>query len=272
MIAFFDSGYGGLSVFLAVQKLLPQYDYLYLGDNARAPYGERSSETITQFTREAVDFLLARGATLIITACNTVSSTALRQIQEEYIRQPKITDKNILGVIRPVAEAVAEITKNKRVGIVGTRATINSQAFIQEIAKLNPNITVFSKACPLLVPLIEEGLVNRPETTMILKKYLREMKTYNIDTLALACTHYPFLMDKFTRFFGKKVQVLHPGMIVGQKLIDYLSRHPEIAKTLSQKGTATFFTTEYPGKFHEVVTTLLGYQLQNVSHVQLSSS
>lgn len=262
MIAIFDSGYGGLTVLKPIMELLPEYDYLYLGDNARAPYGNHSADNIKKFSEQAAEYLFSKGAKLIIFACNTVSSVALRHVQRKYLNGSKETDKKILGVLTPVVEEVISATKTGRVGVVGTRATINSDAYATEIHKLNPNIKVYSKACPLLVPLIEEDWHTKPEAISILKKYLRPVKSYNIDTLILGCTHYSLMIKDFQRIMGKKVKILESGDITAKKLKDYLQRHPEIEKKLSRNKNRTFLTTDDPVKFKEFTEKHFGMKIR----------
>lgn len=270
MIGVFDSGFGGLTVLKEFLKFLPEYDYVYLGDNARSPYGNRSHETLKKFTEQGIRFLFDKGCPLIIIACNTASAQVLRELQEELLRQPNITDKKILGVIKPIAEAAVRSTRNRHIGVVGTRSTINSKSYEIELHSLKPEVRVFSQACPLLVPLIEEGWLHKPETKMILKKYLRPIKSCNIDTLILGCTHYPFLMKEFQRIMGKKVRVPNPGEIVAKSLQDYLQRHQEIEKLLSKKGTRTFLTTDNPERFKEIGKNLLKIDIRNVEKVELN--
>lgn len=262
MIGFFDSGYGGLTVMKEVIKLLPEYDYIYLGDNARAPYGNRSKETVLKFTEEAVNFLFEKGARLIIFACFTASALALRELQEKYLRNPKskYKDRKILGVIRPVAEKAANLTKSGRIGVVGTRGTINSKAFDVELKNLRPKVFVHSQACPLLVPLIEEHWHKKPEAKMILRKYLRPLKSHNVDTLILGCTHYPLMIADFKKIMGARTQVLNSGEIAARSLADYLKRHPEIEAELTRGGKREFFTTDSAEKFCEFAKKFAGIE------------
>jgi glutamate racemase len=263
MIGVFDSGYGGLTVLKAFLEKLPDYDYLYLGDSARAPYGNKSLKVVYEYTRQAVEFLFRQGAVLIILACNTASVKALRKIQQEWlpIHQP---DKRVLGVVIPLAEAAVEASRRGRIGVIGTRATVESRVFEQELHKLNPDLTVFERACPLLVPLVEEGWVGRPETNMILKKYVRPLKSTAIDTLILGCTHYPFLKKDIARIMGKNCRVLDAPVIVGEKLADYLVRHPEIEGRLSRDGKRVFCTTDDPERFRTFGEAFLDRRLQEV--------
>jgi len=264
MIGIFDSGYGGLTIMKEIVKALPQYDYLYLGDNARAPYGNHSKETVTKFADEAVQFLFDKGCNLIIFACFTASSLALRELQEKYLRNPKskYRDRKILGVIRPIAEQAVHETKSGQIGIVGTRATVNSRAFDVELEKewklatghkKGISLRLTSQACPLLVPLIEEHFHQKPEARMILKKYLRSVKNHNVDTLILGCTHYPLMLKNFKAFMGGRVKVLNSGEIVAKSLADYLARHPEIEKKLDRGDARKFMTTDDTAKFKQFV-------------------
>ncbi len=268
IIGVFDSGLGGLSVFKSLLKELPGYNYIYLGDNARLPYGEKSQETIYEFTLEAVDYLFSEGANLIIIACNTASSQALRKLQQEYLPK-KYPNRKILGVIRPLVEAAA--AKNyKKIGIIGTKATIESGAYTHELNKLNKLLKVENMSAPLLVPLIEEGWANKPETKMILKKYLRPLKTKQIDSLILACTHYPFLYDKIKKIMGRNIDVPHPGEIIAASLKDYLSRHPELGLKPEKKATHHFITTDEPSLFKILGEKFLGQKILDIKKVKIS--
>jgi len=265
MIGIFDSGLGGLIAFREIKKLLPEYSYIYLGDTLRSPYGGRSQEAVYEFTEKAIDFLFQKGCKLIIIACNTASSEALRKLQTEYLPKLKDKSKNILGVVRPIAEEAVEISKAKRIGVVGTKATITSNVYEKELQNLSKTLTkegdekikVFQKACPLLVPLIEENYINKPETKKILKNYLRSLKNDNIDTLILGCTHYPFLLKEFKRIMGAKVQVIDSSKVIAQKLKDYLEYHPEIEKNLEKKGKIEYLVTDLTQNFEEMSQRIL---------------
>lgn len=272
MIGVFDSGYGGLTILKDFLKDLPEYDYMYLGDNARAPYGNRSTETLIGFAEQAVEHLFAQGCALIIVACNTASSNVLRHLQEKYLRKPGIKNRKILGVIKPQVEEAVKISKSGKIGVVGTRSTIESKSFDVELKHLRPDVEVAKQACPLLVPLIEEHWHKRPETRMVLKKYLRPLKTHNVDTLILACTHYPFLYEDFCRIMGKNVRVLNPGPILSTSLKNYLERHPEIEKELTKKGKRIYFTTNDPKKFQKMGSEFLGHRLGDVRHIDLTAA
>ncbi len=262
MIGIFDSGLGGLTAFKEINKSLPDYSYIYLGDTLRSPYGGRSQEAVYEFTEKAVNFLFKKGCQLIIIACNTASSEALRKLQEEYL--PKLNDKskNILGVVRPLTEEAIEISKTKRIGVVGTRATINSNVYEVELQNLNKKIKTFQKDCPLLVPLIEESYTKRPETKKILKNYLRSLKDNNIDTLILGCTHYPILLKEFERIMGKKVKVIDSSKVIAKKLEDYLTRHPEIEKNLEKKKKTEYLVTDLTQNFQEMSQKILNKKIK----------
>lgn len=243
MIGFFDSGIGGLTVVKQVLKLLPEYKIVYLGDTARAPYGNRSHEVIYRLTQQAVEYLFERGCRLIVVACNTASAEALRMIQQQWLPH-HYPDRRVLGVIRPIAETVATLSRAHVVGVVGTRATVSSQAYIREIKKINPTVDVVQQACPLLVPLIEEGWSKRPETNRIIRSYVRPLKQKKIDTLVLGCTHYPMLLTDFRRIVGKSVKVPDPSVIVAEKLVDYLKRHLEIESKLIRGSDHEYLVTD----------------------------
>lgn len=263
MIGVFDSGYGGLTVLKAFLEALPEYDYTYLGDSARAPYGSKSLKIVYEYTRQAVDFLFSRGSHLIILACNTASAKALRKIQQEWLPE-RFPERRVLGVVIPLAESAVAASRKGRIGVIGTRATIESRVYDQELQKLHPGLRVFGRACPLLVPLVEEGWVGKPESNMILKKYLRPLKSTAVDTLILGCTHYPFLKRDISRIMGKNCNVLDAPGIVADKLADYLRRHPEMEKRLSRNGGCTFFTTDDPERFKVFGEIFLGRRIPEV--------
>lgn len=283
MIAVFDSGYGGLTVLKPITELLPEYDYVYLGDNARVPYGSHSAETIQQFCEQAVEYLFSIGATLIIFACNTASAAALSHVQHKYLKGDKETDRKILGVLIPVAEKAVKTSKTGRIGLIGTRATVNSKAYEAEIAKVaaasssdstasSSKATLHSQACPLLVPFIEEGWHRKPEATSILKKYLFPLKTCNIDTLILGCTHYPFMQKEISRIMGKKTTVLPCGEATAHSLKDYLQRHPEIESKLSKGRKRDYLTTDSPERFQDFVQKNFGMKIKLPTKVNLASA
>ncbi len=267
MIALFDSGYGGLTVLKPIMELMPEYDYIYLGDSARAPYGSHSAENIQKFSEEAVEYLFDRGVTLIIFACNTASSVALRHVQEKYLKAKNEKDRKILGVLIPVAEEAS--SKFKRVGVVGTKSTINSEAYIKEMHKLNKDVEVHQKATPLLVPFIEEDWHKKPETVSILKKYLRPLKSKNLDALILGCTHYPLMEKNFARIMGKKTKILTSGEITAKSLKSYLEKHPEIEEKLLKGKTREFLTTDDPKRFKEFTEKHFGMKIKTPTKVSL---
>jgi glutamate racemase len=268
MIGVFDSGLGGLTVLRAFFRRLPQVDYLYVGDNARAPYGNKSLDLIYDYTRQAVEFLFKSGCVLIILACNTASANALRKIQQEWIPL-HYPDRRVLGVVIPLAEAGIHVTRYGRIGVIGTRATIESRVYEQELRKLRGDLKVYGLPCPLLVPLVEEGWVGRPETHRILKKYLRHFKDRKVDTLLLGCTHYPFLQKDIERIMGKTCKVLDGPEIVADKLEDYLHRHPEIESRVTKNGKRAFFTTDDPGRFKLLGERFLSQDIPEVEKLTL---
>lgn len=269
MLAVYDSGFGGLTFLKEYLRVLPEYDYLYLGDNARTPYGNRSAETIIRFSEEAVEYLFEQGSALINVACNSVSTLALRHLQEKYLRQPNVKDRKILGIVKPVVEEAVKVSHYGRIGVVGTRGTINSKAFETELHKLNPKLKLYSQACPLLVPLVEEDWHHKPEARMILKKYLRSLKDCQVDALILGCTHYPFMMPEFQKYMGKNVQVLNTPEITALSLKDYLKRHPEIESQLSKKGKRVFLTTDDPERFKAIGERFLGQPIKEIKKISL---
>lgn len=267
MIGVFDSGLGGLTVLRSLLKELPEHDYCYLGDTARVPYGAKSPETVYRYTCEALDFLFAQGANLVILACNTASALALRKIQQEYL-PAKYPDRKVLGVVRPLAEAAAQLNL-KRVGIIGTKATVNSNVYQTEIHKLAPEKLVWQQAAPLLVPLIEEGWLKKPETRMVLKEYLRPLKKNKIETLILGCTHYPFLFKEIRRLMGRKCLVFDPGTVIALSLKDYLARHEELDLPKKKENQQFFYTTDNPAQFVSLAEFFLGKPLGHLKQAKL---
>ena len=250
-IGVFDSGYGGLTVLKDIIERLPQYDYVYLGDNARTPYGTRSYE-VYGYTLQCVRRLFDMDCRIVILACNTASAKALRSIQQNDL--PLIApDRRILGVIRPTAESIGSLTKTNTVGILGTTGTIRSQSYEIEIKKLFPHIEVVSQECPMWVPLIENNEHLTAGADYFIKKYIDSIlaKNNNIDTLVLGCTHYPLIADSIARFVPEGIRIVHQGAIVAASLDDYLHRHPEQEQHCSKGSTVEFYTTEAEGKFSE---------------------
>jgi len=243
-IGIFDSGYGGLTVFRSIANLLPEYDYVYLGDNARAPYGNRSFNTIHQYTWECVQILFNMGCPLVILACNTASAKALRTIQQRDLLNEEPT-KRVLGVIRPTAEVIGDYSKSKEIGVLGTKGTVQSGSYLIEINHFFPDVKVHQQACPLWVPLVENGEHDQPGADYFVKKYLDQVlaQSDKIDTLLLACTHYPLLQEKIEAYLPANIQVVPQGDIAAKSLEDYLQRHPEMEQKLTKGGTQEFFTT-----------------------------
>ena len=251
-IAVFDSGYGGLTILDSIRQELPEYDYIYLGDNARTPYGPRSFDVVYEYTLEAVKKLFSLGAHLVILACNTASAKALRSIQQNDLSYID-PDRRVLGVIRPSVEAVVECTESKHVGVVGTAGTVISQSYPLEIKKITPEIHVEQEACPMWVPLVENNEFAGPGADYFVEKSLRALfnRDPDIDTLILGCTHYPLLLEKIKKYTPDGVKILSQGSIVSKSLNDYLNRHPEIEVKCSKGGAVKFYTTEHPDKFRQ---------------------
>ena len=243
-IGIFDSGYGGLTVFRSIFEQMPEYDYIYLGDTARAPYGNRSFQAIHQYTWECVQWMLKQGCPLVILACNTASAKALRTIQQQNLKNEDPATR-VLGVIRPTAEVIRDYTTTKEIGVLGTKGTVQSGSYLIEISHFAPDVKVHQQACPLWVPIIENGEHDKPGADYFVQKYLEQIlgQSDQIDTLLLACTHYPLLQDKIKAFLPDNINVVAQGDIVAKSLVDYLKRHPEMDKSLSKKGTQRFFTT-----------------------------
>lgn len=257
-IGVFDSGYGGLTILEQVRRGLPQYDYLYLGDNARAPYGTRSFEIVYEFTKQAVLHLFDQGCSLVILACNTASAKALRSIQQNDL--PRIApDRRVLGVIRPTVEALAELTRTGHIGVLATPGTIQSRSYEMEIKKMYLGYEVYGQACPMWVPLVENNEAQGPGADYFVKKYIDELLAQSpaIDTVVLGCTHYPLLLDKIRRYLPPSVSVVVQGPLVTDRLADYLHRHSEIETRCSKGGHCRYLTTEATGKFSEAATLFL---------------
>ncbi len=270
-IGVFDSGLGGLTILKSLLKELPEYNYVYLGDNARVPYGNRSAETIYEFTKQAVDFLFKKNCKLVILACNTATSNALVKIQKEYL--PKyFPDRRVLGVIKPTIENIKE-NNHLRVGIVGTKATVNSGAFVREIHKVLPKAEVYQQACPMLVPFIENGEKNEKILKLILEEYLHFLLQKKITTIVLACTHYGLIKKQFQDVVGPKIKVISEGRLVADKLRTYLNKHPEIEKNLDKKYQTEYFVTDLSPDYHELIRLFLGSHWKDtkINLINLSS-
>ena len=269
-IGIFDSGYGGLTIFEKIKNLMPEYDYIYLGDNARTPYGTRSFEVVYEFTLQAVEKLFELGCPLVILACNTASAKALRTIQQNNLPEIDPT-RRVLGVIRPTAETVGTLTKSRHVGILATSGTIKSHSYLMEIQKLFPDITVTGEACPMWVPIVENDEYHSEGADYFVKKHINSLleKDPQIDTLILGCTHYPLLMEKIQQFTPSHIQIIAQGEYVAHSLRDYLNRHPEMDQRCSKHGSSRFLTTESKLKFEESASIFLKQENINVESISL---
>ena len=261
-IGVFDSGYGGLTILDKIRGLMPEYDYIYLGDSARCPYGPRSFEVVYEFTLQAVSKLFELGCPLVILACNTASAKALRTIQQ--INLPVIdATRRVLGVIRPTAECIGEITRSRHVGILATAGTIKSESYLLEIHKLSPDIVVTGEACPMWVSLVENNEYQSEGADYFVKQHINRLldKDPMIDTIILGCTHYPLLLDKIRQFTPGHIRIIAQGEYVAESLKDYLSRHPEMNAKCTQNGSCLFYTTEAEEKFVESASSFLNQQI-----------
>jgi glutamate racemase len=249
-IGIFDSGYGGLTVFKEIEKLLPQFDYIYLGDNARTPYGTRSLEKVYEFTLEGVSYLFGQGCNLVILACNTASANALRTIQQKNLASFG-SDKRVLGVIRPTTEKLSGFSRSGHIGLCGTTATVNSNSYVIEAEKYAPDIQVHQQACPLWVPMVENDEISTEAAHLITQKYLSELlgKHPQIDAVLLACTHYPLMYDTIKAHLPKGIMLISQGELVALSLKDYLNRHPEMDVLCSKRGNRIFLTTDSTENF-----------------------
>ncbi|MDE5887593.1 MAG: glutamate racemase [Muribaculaceae bacterium] len=259
MIGVFDSGYGGLTILKEMKRCLPQYDYLYLGDNARAPYGTRSFDVVYDFTLQAVKALFNLGCPLVILACNTASAKALRSIQQNDL--PLLDpSKRVLGVIRPTIEILPEYSRSGHIGLIATPGTVNSHSYRMELEKMHPQMCIIEHSCPMFVPLVENNEANGPGADYFVKKYIDRImeRDPEIDTLVLGCTHYPLLIDKIKMYLPPHVKILPQGGIVAESLADYLVRHPEMESRCSKNATTEFLTTESPEKFDTLASIFLG--------------
>lgn len=264
-IGVFDSGYGGLTVLKELVKKLPQYDFLYLGDNARTPYGTRSFSVVYEYSLQAVKYLFSQNCPLVIIACNTASAKALRNIQQ--LDLPQIApDRRVLGVIRPSVEKVSEITRNGHVGVLGTPGTVLSESYPIELEKWSEGKvkSTVQEACPLWVPLVENNEIDSEGAKFFVRKNIQNIlqKDKNLDTLILGCTHYPLLIHQIRKFVPENIQILEQGQIVAEKLVDYLKRHPEVEQKLSKAGKIEFQTTESADNFNEKAALFLGQKVE----------
>lgn len=263
-IGIFDSGFGGLTIFKKIRELLPQYDYIYLGDNARTPYGNRSFETVLKFTSEGVKFLFSQGCPLIIIACNTASAKALRSVQQNYL-PIAYPDHRVLGVIRPTVEAINNHTETNTVALWATMGTVKSQSFILELNKHAPQVKLVQQACPLLVPLIEAGELDGSGLEYFIAKYweLTVNQSAHIDTLLLACTHYPLITESIRKILPAKIKILSQDELVAPSLADYLTRHPEIEKRISRNGECRYLTTDACEYFDNLAQIFMGHPISS---------
>ena len=275
-IGIFDSGFGGLTILDGIRQRMPEYDYIYLGDNARAPYGTRSFDVVYEFTLQAVKKLFEMDCPLVILGCNTASAKALRSIQQKYL--PKYApDRRVLGVIRPTAEVVGTISHTKHIGVLATEGTIKSESYKLEIEKLHPDCTIVGQACPMWVPLVENNEFDKPGADYFVKDSLTKLMSQDplIDTIILGCTHFPLLLDKI----NQQLSTLHPqpstikiipqGQYIASSLEDYLRRHPEMDERLTRGGTCKYLTTESATKFRECASLFLHEEV-NAQHITLS--
>jgi glutamate racemase len=268
-IGVFDSGYGGLTILTEIRKKLPEYDFIYLGDNARTPYGTRSFEVVYQYTLEAVKKLFNMGCHLVILACNTASAKALRTIQQNDL--PKIdSSRRVLGVIRPSVESIQKYTQTNHVGVLGTEGTVFSESYPLEIGKLFPEIITVQEACPMWVPLVENNEMNTLGAEYFINKSIQNLlnKDQEIDTIILGCTHYPLLLDGISKFLPSHIKIIAQGEIVAHSLADYLFRHPEIENCCSKNSKVYFFTTENPAIFKKRGKIFLDQDIE-VEHIVL---
>lgn len=268
-IGVFDSGYGGLTILHGIRQLLPQYDYIYLGDNARAPYGSHSFDVVYQFTRQAVLKLFSMGCQLVILGCNTASAKALRTIQQTDL--PELDSRRrVLGVIRPTAEIIGKLTDSRHVGILATEGTVKSESYNMEINKLWPDIEVTGVACPLWVPIIENNEANGPGADYFVKKRIDHILSLDprIDTIILGCTHYPILIPKIKQYVPEGIRIISQGKYVAESLKDYLNRHADMDERCTKGGSARYFTTENEEKFKENARIFLPEGIE-VSHLSL---
>jgi glutamate racemase len=269
-IGVFDSGYGGLTILKELKNQLPKYDYIYLGDNARAPYGTRSFETVYEYTLEAVKWFFEQGCSLVILACNTASAKALRNIQQ--LDLPNIAPvKRVLGVIRPSSEVLGNYSLTGKVGIMATVGTVQSDSYIIEMAKFFPNVKVYQQSCPMWVPLIENGEYDKPGADYFVKAYLDQLfsQSKDIDSILLACTHYPLLEAKIKAYLPEGVKLISQGHIVAESLAQYLDNHPEIASQCSQNGQLQFYTTDNAEAFEKQASSFFGQKIE-AKHTDLA--
>lgn len=271
-IGIFDSGYGGLTILDGIRKLMPEYDYIYLGDNARAPYGTRSFDIVYEFTLEALKELFSLSCPLVILGCNTASAKALRTIQQRFLPF-EAPDRRVLGVIRPTAEIVGRITKTGHIGVLATQGTIRSDSYRLEIEKLYPGMTVSGEACPMWVPLVENNEFDKPGADYFVKDSIDKLMARDpeIDTIILGCTHYPLLLDKIRLYIPEGVTVIPQGQYIADSLKDYLHRHSDMDARITRGGTCRYFTSESSERFDECAAVFL-HETVEAEHVRLGGA
>jgi glutamate racemase len=264
-IGIFDSGFGGLTVFKSIAQKLPDYNYIYLGDNARSPYGDHSFETVYQYTLECVEWLFQQGCPLVILACNTASAKALRNIQQLDLPK-KYPNHRVLGVIRPTAEVIGNFSQSKHIGVMGTRGTVNSNSYPIEIHHFFPNVEVHQQSCPMWVPLIENGEHLHAGADYFVEQYIRQLmqQSSDIDTILLACTHYPLLVPKIETYLPEKIHLIAQGDIVANSLSDYLQRHPEIEGKLAKTRQRVFYTSGEVSVFDQHASVFLEEEISSL--------
>lgn len=268
-IGVFDSGYGGLTILSEFQKILPQYDYCYLGDNSRAPYGSRSFDVIYEFTKQAVEALFDKGCNLVVLACNTASAKALRTIQQKDL--PLIApDRRVLGIIRPTAEVVGGLSQTGHIGIFGTIGTIQSRSYELEIGKLFPEIRVVGEACPMWAPLVENREHDKAGADYFVKQHIDNILACDpaIDTLVLGCTHYPLLIDKIQKYLPSGIKIVSQGKYIAASLKEYLTRHPQMEQLCTKGRETDYYTTESPQKFSDMAEVFLNKSI-SVNRISL---
>ncbi|MDO4692952.1 MAG: glutamate racemase [Porphyromonadaceae bacterium] len=263
-IGVFDSGYGGLTILSSIRKLLPQYDYIYLGDNARSPYGTRSFDVIKDFTLQAVRYLFEQGCPLVILACNTASAKALREIQQRYLPICDDPTRRVLGVIRPTVETLEATSQSGHIGVLATPGTVSAHSYLLEVQKLFPHLSVYEHACPMWVPLVENGESESEGADYFVKREIDTVMQQHpeIDTLVLACTHYPLLRPKIETYLPEGVRLIAQGDLVATSLEDYLSRHPEMQTRLSTGGSIEYLTTECADRFGDLASIFISEEVK----------
>jgi glutamate racemase len=266
-IGLFDSGVGGLTLLKHVRQALPEHDMVYFGDTARTPYGTRSNDAITFFSEQAVNFLFDQDVSLIIVACNSACAVALPTLQRKYASRSQTDPRRIVGIVVPTAEEIVRLVPNGLVGLIGTSATVASKAYDQEIAKLGNGVSLTSLACPLLVPLVEEGWEGTPVADLVCKTYLERLPVHEMRALAFGCTHYPFLADDFRRLLPERVSIIEQGPVVARRTVEYLKKHQEIDRLLSRSGKTEYYCSGEVESFCRVGGRFFGSPIHNVQRV-----